>query len=45
LWILMMPSVLKRVLSVKSTDETKKCSALRWTKHQQNNSIVHDSIL
>jgi hypothetical protein len=27
LWILMTPSVLKRASSVKSTDETEKCSA------------------
>jgi hypothetical protein len=33
LWILMTPSTTKRAWSVKSTDEAKVCSALRWTKH------------
>jgi hypothetical protein len=36
LWTLMMPSLLKPVLCLKISDETKEGSARRWTKNRQN---------
>jgi hypothetical protein len=35
LWILMMPSITECAWSLKSTNEAKKCSSLRWTKYRR----------
>jgi hypothetical protein len=45
LWILMMPSLQKCASSVNSTDETKKWSALHWTKQQQKFSCASGHML